>query len=390
EAFREEVRSFIRDGWPLTGDEAGLPLPEQEALFRERATERGYLNRGIPRKYGGSEQEPDVLKARIILEEFGRAGAPGEIRNIGPSMLVPTLLECGNEEQKRTYIPPTIRGEMLWCQGYSEPGAGSDLASLQTRAERVGDEWVINGQKIWTSAAQFAQMMFCLCRSEPEEPRHAGISYLLIPMDSPGIQVSPLKQMTGGGGFCEVFFDDVHIPAKNIVGKRGEGWIVSRSTLKHERALIGSSDQLVGSFQRLVALAKQVKRNGRPALESPEVRQKLVQIEGYVDAQRRSGDRLFSAAAHGKDPGPVGMMMKLNSTNVGHMVAKLALDLIGDAGLLAPDLGWGAAERGLRGWVGQYMSSISIAIAGGTANIQRNIIGERGLGLPRDSAAQRR
>ena len=188
--FREELQQFLSENWPLKGEEAKLDWDEQAQVFRPRATEAGYLCRNIPVKYGGSEQEPDVIKAQIIREEFSKARAPMEARGIGTMMLVPTLLERGQEWQKEKWVPPTIRGEVHWCQGYSEPGSGSDLASLKTRGELVGDEWLINGQKIWTTGAQQAHYMFCLTRTEPDASKHAGISYLLIDMHSPASRCS--------------------------------------------------------------------------------------------------------------------------------------------------------------------------------------------------------
>ncbi len=386
EDFREEVKAFLAANWPLQGDEAQLGVKEQGALFRERAIAAGYQARGIPRKYGGSEQEPDVLKATIIGEEFARVRAPAEMRGIGPSMLVPTLLECGEEWQKEKFVAPTMKGEIHWCQGYSEPGSGSDLASLKTRAERVGDEWVINGQKIWTTGAHLADWMFCLCRTEPDASKHAGISYLLIPMKQEGIEVRPLKQMNGGADFNEVFLSDARTPADHIVGERGQGWVVSRSTLKHERSMIGDSRQSSLMFKGLVRLAKKLGR-----IDDPAVRQQLAELEGYVLAHQYSGYRQLTCAARGQQPGPVGLMNKLNSTNIGHRSARIALDLTGDAALLGPTPTEGNMYSGLgesAGWITQYMWSLGIAIAGGTANIQRNVIAERGYGLPRDAAAQ--
>jgi len=392
EDFREEVRAFLAASWPPKGDEAELPLAEQAQRFRERAIERGYLVRSVPRKYGGSEQEPDELKANVIRQEFARARAPGEVRGIGTMMLVPTLLEKGEEWQKELFVPPTVRGELFWCQGYSEPGSGSDLASLQTRAELVGDEWVINGQKIWTTTAKQADYMFCLCRTEPDAPKHAGISYLLIPMDQPGIEVSPLKQMTGGADFNQVFLTDAKTPANMIVGKRGEGWQVSRATLKHERNSIGASAQSNAMFAGLVALAKSTPRNGGKAIEDPEIRQRLAALEGIVRSHEYSGLRQLTRNARGLDVGPIGTMNKIVSTNIGSEVSKLALDILGDDGLLDAVGGeetMGRIPKASRNWITQYMYSLGIAVAGGTANIQRNVIGERALGLPRDYYAQR-
>jgi alkylation response protein AidB-like acyl-CoA dehydrogenase len=387
--FHQGVRDFLSGAWPPSGADADLSRAEQVARFRARAIEAGYLARGIPRRYGGSEQPPDVLQAAIIREELRRAGAPGDPTGIGPSMLVPTLLEKGTEWQKEKFVAATMRGEIVWCQGYSEPGSGSDLASLQTRAELVGDEWRINGQKIWTSGAQRADYMFCLCRTEPEASKHAGISYLLLDMHQPGIDVRPLKQMNGESTFNEVFLDDVRAPADWIVGKRGEGWIVSRTTLVHERNSIGTAEQMLTFFNGLVQLAREQQSDGRPALEDPVVRERLAEIEGYVRAHQYSGYFQLTRAARGESPGILQMMNKLNGTNIGQAISKLAYELLGDGGL--HDAGGRAlneAPRDPGGWVSQYMGSLGGAIAGGTANIQRNIIAERGLALPRDWAAQ--
>jgi alkylation response protein AidB-like acyl-CoA dehydrogenase len=390
EHFRAEVRAFLEANWPPSDDAFGS-REEQAVRFRKLAVEHGYLLRGIPKQYGGAEQEPDALKGTIIREEFRAAHAPMEPGGIGTMMLVPTLLEKGEAWQKEKFVPPTVAGEVRWCQGYSEPGSGSDLASLKTRAELVGDEWVINGQKIWTTNAVEAHYMFCLCRTEPEQPKHAGISYLLIPMDQPGIEVRPLKQMNGGTDFNEVFLTDAKTPKDWIVGKRGEGWLVSRATLKHERAGIGNAAQTSAMFDGLVALAKKSERGGRPAIEDPSIRQRLAILEGMVRSHEYSSMRQFSRAANGKQAGRVGAMNKLVSTDIGNEIAKIALDLLGDDGMLDPLAQEGAVGLAgpVRSWLSQYMYSLGIATAGGTANIQRNVIGERALGLPRDYYAQR-
>jgi alkylation response protein AidB-like acyl-CoA dehydrogenase len=392
EALRAEVRAFLAASWPPRGDEAALGKRDQVLRFRRRAIEAGYLARSIPKRYGGSEQPADPLAAQVIRDEFARQRAPGEARGIGTMMLVPTLLERGDEWQKEKWVPGSVLGEILWCQGYSEPGSGSDLASLKTRAELDGDEWVIRGQKIWTSDAQRADFMFCLCRTEPEAPKHAGISYLLIDMKQPEIEVRPLRQMTGGADFNEVFLNGARTPRDWIVGKRGEGWLVSRTTLKHERNSIGNAELARMQFDALVALARRTRRGGRPAIESPEVRQRLARIEGYVQAHVYSGYRQLTDDVRGRSPGLLGLMNKLNYTNIGQEIAKLALDLLGDDGLLDPtghEREPGEPPRGSEGWLLHYMSSLGVAIAGGTANIQRNVIAERGLGLPRDAFAQR-
>jgi alkylation response protein AidB-like acyl-CoA dehydrogenase len=390
EEFRGEVREFLKANWPQRAGEAELPKPQRARRFRERAVEAGYLLRWIPRAYGGSEQPSDALRASILREEFTRVRAPQEPRGIGMMMLVPTLLEKGAEWQKQKFVPPTAMDEMHWCQGYSEPGSGSDLASLKTRAELVGEEWVIHGQKIWTTNAVEADYMFCLCRTEPDAPKHAGISYLLVPMKQPGVEVRPLRQMNGSADFNEVFLTGARTPKDHIVGARGEGWLVSRATLKHERAGIGNAEMAVMTLMGVVHLAKTRLRNGRPAIEDAEIRQRLIALEGMVRAHEYSGYRQLSRAARGKDVGPVGLMNKLVSTNIGNEVAKLAIDLLGDDGLLDPTAQTGLELPGpQRSWLSQYMYSLGIAIAGGTANIQRNVIGERALGLPRDHYADR-
>jgi len=384
--FRTNVREFLAASWPP--EEADRA--EGARKFRQKGIEAGYLYRSIPRQYGGSEQPADAVEAQILREEFSRVHAPMETRGIGMMMLVPTLLERAEEWQREKFVGPTVRNEIVWCQGYSEPGSGSDLASLQTRAEIVGDEWVINGQKIWTTNAQNADWMFCLCRTEPEAQKHAGISYLLIPMDQPGIEVSPLKTMNGSADFNQVFFTDAKTPADHIVGKRGEGWLVSRTTLKHERNSIGAAAQTVMMFNGLVEFAKTQQRNGRPAIEDPLIRDRLGQLEGYVRAHEYSGLRQFTKNAKGDDPGLIALMNKLNSTNLGSMVSKLALDIMGEGGLEDPLAREAfAVPSGAKMWISQYMYSLGISTAGGTANIQRNVIGERGLGLPRDYYANR-
>lgn len=388
DAYREELQAFLK-GWPLQGEEAELAMQEQEQLFRQRGIEAGYVYFEIPKEYGGAGQEPDVLKRAIITEEYARAGAPGDGVNQGPALLAPTLIEFGTEEQKRQFVPPTLRGKLRWCQGYSEPGAGSDLASLQCTAVIDGDEWVINGQKIWTSNAKGADYLFGLFRTEPEASKHAGISYLLVELSQPGIEVRPLKQMTGSLDFNEVFFTNARTPARNIVGKRGEGWAVSRATLKHERNLIGNPNMMREHFDSTIALAQRTVRNGRPAIEDPLIRNRLAEIEGYVRTAEVSNLRQMTAAAKGEELKvmlPM-MMNKLYSTDTMQKIMILAYDLLGADGMLAPtaeDIASYARTHTSTGFVEQYIFSQGPAIAGGATNIQLNIIGERGLGLPRD------
>jgi alkylation response protein AidB-like acyl-CoA dehydrogenase len=395
EEFRAEVRRFFEEAW-TDEDRASGPDPnapeamlrgartdERATAFREKAIARGYLYRHVPRAYGGSEQPADPLKSVILAEEYRRAAAPGEVVGQGPSMLVPTLLEHGTEEQKQFFVKNTLLGRFLWCQGYSEPGAGSDLASLRTKGELVGDHWVVNGHKIWTSNADTANWMFALVRTEPEAPKHQGISYLLIDMKTPGITVRPLRQLTGDADFNEVFFDNVKVPAKNIVGRRGEGWIVSRSTLKHERALIGGAGLHRRTFDGLAMLAQAVELRGKPAIQDALIRARMVDAETRLRALELHGYRLLTMQHRKEEAGLAGLVTKLYGTQLNYELGRLAMDVLGDRGALAP--GEGSAPAGGM-FVQAYFWTLGMLIAGGAANIQRNIIAERGLGLPRDPA----
>ncbi|MCH2170583.1 acyl-CoA dehydrogenase family protein [Myxococcota bacterium] len=386
EAFRETVRVFLGENWPLRGEEADLSESERARRFRRRATEAGYLYRNIPRRFGGSEQPPDLLEAQILREEFGRARAPMELTGQGPQMVVPTLLEWGTEWQQERFIPKTVEGDYVWCQGYSEPGAGSDLASLQTRGERVGDEWVIHGQKIWTTHWNRAQYMFALVRTEPDASKHEGISYLLLEMDQPGIDVRPLKQITGASEFAEVFFDGARTPADWIVGERGQGWRVSRSLLKHERNMLGSGARAQGLFRSLIRLATRVERQGHKAVDDPMVAEKLVELMGYVRSQQYSSYIQLTRELQGGESGLLPLLNKIGNSNIAQQISSIALSLLGSDSLLAPGANPRGTTSGNEKWMNQFMGSLGESIAGGTSNIQRNIIAERGLGLPRQES----
>jgi len=373
DSFREEVRSFIASHWPPA--DGNVKSRENERAFVMAAIERGYMHRSIPKRFGGSEQEPDIAKAEIIREELSRAKAPSA-RIPGNGLVVPTLLEWGTEEQRQKIIPPTLAGDIVWAQGFSEPNAGSDLAALRTKAELVGDKWIINGQKIWTSYAHKATHMFCLVRTEPDAPKHQGISYLLVDIRQPGVTVRPLTQMTRQREFSEVFFDNAETPADMLVGERGKGWNVTRSTLKHERSGIATMTWSLSMFRDLVKLAKEVERNGRPAIQDPRIREELAAIQGELMSLTYSTYRATSHDVHDREIGWFSTMPKLFMTELAGRISKLARDIIED------DFTDSGGER-LK-WIERFMISLSMSIAGGTSNIQRNIIAERSLGLPRD------
>jgi alkylation response protein AidB-like acyl-CoA dehydrogenase len=344
--------------------------------------EHGYWARTIPREYGGYGAEPDLLETVIMDEEFNKAGAPRGMMAQGPSMLVPTLLSHGSEEQRKRWIGPTMRGEVVWCQGYSEPGAGSDLASLQTQATEDGDDFVINGQKIWTSTADKAQMCFILVRTEPNARKHEGISYILLPMDTPGIEVQPLRTMSGDIGensFNQVFLSDVRVPKANVVGKRGEGWKIANTTLKHERNSLNANVE--GMLMRLARLMADEKVDGVPAMASPLYRDRLMKLQARALSMKHHGMRLLTCGLKGEPPGVAGLIVKLQNCQLSFDMASLAIDVMGELGALYDHSKY-ERERGF--WQAYSMFSLGLIIGGGTAQIQKNIIAERGLGLPRE------
>ena len=270
---------------------------------------------------------------------------------------------------------------MIWCQGYSEPNAGSDLASLQTKGELIDDTWVINGQKIWTSTAQYADMMFCLVRTEANAPKHAGISYLLIPMDTPGIEIRPLVDMTLKAGFNEVFFTDVKIPASNIVGKRGEGWAVANATLGHERGSLANQDATVNSLNSLIELMKTESIDGVKIIDLPVYKDRLMALQGKVLAFQSHSLRVLSSKINPKQDVKLGkMIQKLYGTELRHELEGFAIDIMGEIGTLYEN---SPLIRDGGSWQFIYMYYLGLIIGGGTNQIQKNIIAERGLGMPR-------
>lgn len=394
EDFRKEVRDFCRKYQGLEFSDslgsrlgAGKKSENKNALTMTRSEwqkiliEQGYFAREIPKEYGGYGGSIDILKNKIINSEFAKAGVPPATRGQGTDYLVPTLLEMGTEEQKQKYIRPTLHFEMIWCQGYSEPNSGSDLASLQTKGVIDGDSWVINGQKIWTSTAKYAHMMFCLVRTEPDAPKHKGISYLLIPMDTPGIEIRPLVDMTLDAGFNEVFFTDVRIPAGNIVGERGQGWLVANKTLVHERGSLGDPTAIVSRMNQLIELMKTETLDGTRIIDKPVFRDRVMKIQGRVLAVQNHGLRLLSARLNNRKDAMFGIMiLKLIGTELRHELEGLAIDVMGELGTLYQD---SPNLRDNGSWQFAYMMYLGLIIGGGTNQIQKNIIAERGLGLPK-------
>ncbi|RYX92206.1 MAG: acyl-CoA dehydrogenase [Comamonadaceae bacterium] len=384
EQFRGEVRTFL-------DEHAGIAPPPQsfsgwtprDLQWQRLLLDRGYVGRTIPRRYGGLGEDRDVLKERIVSEEFAERGVSKGLPGQGITYLVPTLMQAGSEAQRETWIRPTLRGEVIWCQGYSEPEAGSDLASLRTRAVDDGDDFIINGQKIWTSTANHAQMMFCLVRTESDAPRHKGLSYLIFPMSLPGIEVRPLRTMNGSSWFNEVFLTDVRVPKSSIVGERGAGWAVANATLKHERGSLGDPERNAMRLTALMALLRDEQGHGLGELP-PALVDRLMSLQARVIAMRAHDWRLATDELHSRPAGVAALVVKLASCELNHDLDALGIDLLGELGIL-----YGAGEHLRREgrWQYDYMHDIGMVIGGGTAQIQRNIIAERGLGLPREAPA---
>jgi alkylation response protein AidB-like acyl-CoA dehydrogenase len=387
--LRDEVDAFIarhRDRAPRSG--GGRKRPDRKVLeWQALLLEAGYFGRNIPSEYGGFGAPHDLIEVAIIADAFGRSGVSPGIHNQGISMLVPTLLEVGTEEQKRRWVGPTIRGEVIWCQGYSEPGSGSDLAAAHTRATVEHGFFVVNGQKIWTSSAHYADMMFLLCRTEQDKPKHAGLSYLLVPMNTPGIEVRPLRTMTGRAEFNETFFTDVRVPVDQIVMGRGDGWRVANITLKYERLLLGDANKLQHRLEAIRQMMQEPRSDGSRLLDCAEWRDRMLRLQGEVMAARYHNLRLLTDQAEGVDSGLGRLIVKYHGTMLAHRLASLAVDVLGSAGLAYEPQGEAAEDDPATTWHIDYMYDIGLIIGGGSSNIQKNIIGERGLGLPREPKA---
>jgi alkylation response protein AidB-like acyl-CoA dehydrogenase len=389
EAFRAELRAWLADNLPAAWRTplfwAGLAPGESFRLRREWEANKaraGFAGISWPREYGGRGGTP--AQKAIYDEETAKAHAPATVNGLGLAFLAPTVMTIGTDEQKKEIIRPMLHNEVIWCQGFSEPGAGSDLAGLATRAVLDGDEWVVNGQKVWTTNAMHADRMFVLVRTSQEDSRHRGMSMLLLDMHAPGVEARPLKQMTGNEEFGEVFFTDARVPKDAVLGQVGDGWGVAMLLLSFERgsSAIGQYTAFREELDTIVELARTTGRGGRPAAQDPVLRQKIANSVIELELLRLHSWHILTKVERGEDLGAESSMTKLQWSETHQDIGELFMDVMGPAGQLTrDDDGSGAAE--LSPLQESFLWSRSETIWGGSSQVQRNIVAERVLGLPR-------
>ena len=383
--LRQEVRAWIAGNavgevkgarMAMRGDVGGRSEAMKE--WESRLIEGHWICSHWPEEYGG--RGLDSFQNGIVSDEFAQAGYPRVHRGMGESLVSPAIIVNGDEEQKRFFLPRILNGTDRYCQGFSEPGAGSDLAGLQTRGLVDGEEIIITGQKVWTSGAQFANMMFCLCRTDPDAPKHKGISYVLVPMPDNGFEIRPLRQMTGGAGFNEVFIDGARAPLFNVIGGLHNGWRVTQTTLGNERR--GGGNRHVGFLNNWQRVVDKARENGK--INDPNVRQQLAWAYTKIQIIRYQAERMNGLAAAGLEPGPEASVGKMLWSEYTRRFGEIAMDIAGMESTIRPD---GDGYRSNE-WMGMFLGSRSGTIWGGTAEVQRNIVGERALGLPKDPSAE--
>jgi alkylation response protein AidB-like acyl-CoA dehydrogenase len=377
-AFRDEVRAFLDRTMPDFADRQGRSSLDVMREWQGRLSDAGLAAVGWPVEFGGRSASP--VEQLVFNTEMARANAPEPINRSAINQLGPTIIQWGTREQQLHYLPRILSGEDVWCQGFSEPDAGSDLASLRTRAVLDGDDLIVNGQKIWTSKAHYADRIYILARTDPDAPKHDGISYVLVDLRTPGIEIRPIRQIAGSAEFSEVFFTDVRVPLANVVGPLHQGWRVAHSTLGYERIGQSRTHRIERRLGMVVRLASTTHVDGVARVDEPRVRARLVEFAARVEALRFIASRATAAGVLGRTPGPEASLAKLLTSVVDQEMATFSLDLAGRAGVLV-DGSPGAAKGGA---VAQgYLVMRAATLGAGTSEIQRNVIGEKLLGLPR-------
>jgi alkylation response protein AidB-like acyl-CoA dehydrogenase len=389
--FRDELRAWLDEN--LAGEfvgqfDRGGPDDDDNWELRRawelKLGEGNWLGLSWPKRYGG--REATLTQEILFAMEYAAAGAPPRAGFHGETLMAPTALHYGNEEQKARLLPPMARGTVVWCQGYSEPGAGSDLANISTKARLEDGEWVVNGQKIWTTFAQHADWIFAIVRTEPGSTRHAGLSYMLIPLDQPGVQVVPIRTMLGDSGFNEVFFEDARTSADNILGTPGEGWKAAMTTLGHERATSVLNYQF--SFRREMAALQELARK-KGATKDIVVRDRLVDSLIGLEIMGYNNLRTLGSALQNGEFGPEASMGKYYWSKWHVGFTELAMDVLADDGWLGTEWGSGP-DRAAESLRRAFVRARAETIYAGTSEIQKNIISERVLGLPREPSAGKR
>ena len=375
--FREQAKTWLETNAPAAEELEGLDMIEQSKLWQKRKYDAGWACIRWPKEYGGRDANP--IEQMIWNQEEAKFNLPGGVFGIGQGMAAPTLMAWASEEQKREHLPRLASGEDIWCQLFSEPAGGSDLAALRTRSERDGDDWVINGQKIWTSGAHYSDYGILVTRSDPSVPKHKGLTYFFLSMKSPGVEVRPIKQISGGANFNEVYFTDVRIPDSQRLGAEGQGWQVALTTLMNERASIGAGGGGgVGGFRQAFELAQKVTIDDRPAVEDRAVRAKLANWYCQESGMRFTGYRSMSALSRGETPGPENSIGKYVSASKSQDIASFCIDLLEMTGTVADP----ESESAI--YVQSFMGAPGGRIAGGTDEVMLNILAERVLGLPQE------
>jgi alkylation response protein AidB-like acyl-CoA dehydrogenase len=380
EQYRIKLRTWLEENVPTEPHPA-----EQDAEFAYRRTWQrrlyagGWVGINWPKEYGG--QGATLIQQAIYAQEMTRAKAPQPANGLGIGIVGPTLMHHGTEEQKKRFIPKILSGEEIWCQGFSEPNSGSDLASLQTKAVLDGDDFVVNGQKIWTSLGQYADWCILLVRTDPNAPKHRGISYLLVDMHSPGITVRPLKQITGNSEFNETFFDNVRVPKQNLVGELNEGWRIAMTTLTYERGISSLATQvrIKQQLDAMIDYARTTRKNGTTLAQDPVLRQQLARAYIGVEIMLLNLYRGITTRLRGKPAGPEASLDKLYWSELDKWMQELGMELQGPYSQLMEESKYAVAGN----WQYNFLRSRAGTIYSGTSEIQKNIIGERVLGLPK-------